>query len=161
MKFISAAIFTVGFASSIQAATLVFNGVLQGSQEVPSNTSPGTGTVSLVIDSETRNWSLTGSFSGLNGNANNAHIHGPAAPGVSATVMESLSFTSGVPSGTLSGSGTFSVVNYNSLVSELFYVNLHSTAFSGGELRAQLVPEPSAALLGAVAALGLLRRRRA
>ena len=160
MKFISAAIFTVGFASSIQAATLVFNGVLQGSQEVPSNTSPGTGAVSLVIDSVTRNWSLTGSFSGLNGNANNAHIHGPAAPGVSAGPIVGLSFTPAT-SGTLSGSGTFSAPDYNNLVSELFYVNLHSAAFPGGELRAQLVPEPSAALLGAVAGLGLLRRRRA
>jgi len=160
MKTIYATILAVGLVSSLQAATLVFNGVLQGSQENPANASPGTGAVSLTVDSVTRIWSLTGNFSGLNGNTTAAHIHGPAAPGVNAAVLTSLTPTLGVTFGSISGAGTFSVSNYNSLVSELLYVNLHTSSFGGGELRAQLIPEPSAAILGAVAGLGLLRRRR-
>ena len=80
----------IALAGPLQAATLVFNGVLQGSQEVPSTPSAGTGSVSLTIDNITRVWSLTGNFSGLTGNSTNAHIHGAALPGSNAGVVVGL-----------------------------------------------------------------------
>ena len=146
--------------SSAQAATLIFNGVLQGSQEVPANASAGTGSVSLSIDSVTRDWTLTGNFANLSANSSNAHIHGPALPGVSAGVIVGLPYTSGATSGSISGAGTFTVPQFNDLVGLKYYVNLHSTSFPGGELRAQLIPETSSAVLAASAGLFLLRRRR-
>ena len=152
------------FAASLasQAATLSFGGPLSGAQEVPANSSPGTGSVLLVVNTSTREWTLTGSFQGLTGNASNAHIHGPAAIGVNAGVVVGLSFTSGATSGTLGGSGTFTVPQYDALVNELYYVNLHSTTFGPGELRGQLllIPEPATGVLGLITLTGLCARRR-
>lgn len=143
-----------------QAATLMFNGVLQGGQEVPPATTLGTGDVTLTLDDSSRSWSLTGTFSGLTGSPSAAHIHGPAAPGVNAGVVTALSFTGGT-SGTLSGSGTFSVQQMTDLNDGLFYVNLHTASFPGGEVRAQLVPEPTSVLLfGMMGMLALAKRRR-
>jgi CHRD domain len=146
-------------AAPLQAATLVFNGTLQGSQEVPAVSSAGSGSVILNVEDDTRAWTLTGSFSGLTGNSSNAHIHS-AFPGVGGPVVVGLTFTSGVTAGTISGAGTFTPSQFTELNSGKYYVNLHSTAFGGGELRAQLVPEPSSALLGCLGAAMLLRRRR-
>ena len=145
-----------------QAATLSFGGPLSGAQEVPANASPGTGSVLLVVDTATRAWTLTGGFDGLIGNSNNAHIHGPAAVGVNAGVVVGLAFTSGTTSGSISGAGTFTVPQDDALLSELYYVNLHSTSFPGGELRGQLmlIPEPATATLGLLGFAGWCARRR-
>ncbi len=161
MKAIHIATIALALASPLPAATLVFNGVLQGSQETTPNLSPGTGNVSLSIDDATLQWTLSGTFSGLSSSTTMGHIHSPGAPGVSALVLVPLTIPLGVTSGSISGNGTLSAGSYTELTSNLFYVNVHSAAFPGGELRAQLVPEASSAALGALACLGLLRRRRA
>jgi hypothetical protein len=161
MKIIRIAAIALALTSSVPAATIVFNGAFLGSQENPPTVSPGIGNVSLSIDDTTLNWTLTGTFSGLMGTTTAAHIHSPAAPGTNAPVLVGLTFSLGVTSGTLSGNGTLSPSNYNNLTAGLFYVNVHTTTNPAGEIRAQLVPETSSAVLGALACLGLLRRRRA
>ncbi|MFU8828724.1 MAG: CHRD domain-containing protein, partial [Phycisphaerales bacterium] len=52
------------------------------------------------------------------------------------------------------------------MVDELFagnlYLNFHTTAFPGGEIRGQIVPTPGAAgVLAGAALMGLRRRRHA
>jgi hypothetical protein len=149
-----------------RAQTVIFTASLDGAQEVPSNGSGGTGSGTLNFNSTTRDWTLSGTFTGLTGTTNNAHIHGPAAPGVSAGVVTGITYTTGATSGTFSGAGTFSVSQANDLLAGLYYINIHTSAFGGGEIRGQLtaVPEPSTYALGAggvvLAAAGLLRARR-
>lgn len=106
------------------------------------------------------------SFSNLNGNASSAHIHGYAAVGANAGVLQALTATTGATSGSISGSwalpdGT-AVTN---LFNDLTYINLHSVPHPGGELRGQLtpVPEPSSfALISGmlVCASVILRRKK-
>lgn len=146
--------------------TTIFNASLTGGQEVPSNGSPGTGSGTLTLTNATRAWTLSGTFSGLQGTTNGAHIHGPAAAGATADVIVGINFTSGATSGTFDGSGTFSESQANDLIAGLYYINLHTTSFGGGEIRGQLiaVPEPATYAL-AIGAVGLLaaavaRRRR-
>jgi hypothetical protein len=60
------------------------------------------------------------------------------------------------------GSATLTETQESQLLSELWYINVHSTNFPGGEIRGQvlLVPEAASSLLLATAVLGLLRVRR-
>lgn len=150
----------------VSAQTVLFTASLDGAQEVPPTGSPGTGSGTLQFNTTTRDWTLSGTFTGLQGTTNGAHIHGPATAGFDAGVVTGINFTSGATSGTFSGSGTFSVSEANDLMAGLYYINLHTSSFGGGEIRGQLiaVPEPStyalAAGAAALAAAGCMRRRR-
>ena len=150
--------------SSARAATLILTASLDGAQEAPVPVvTTGTGAATMTIDDVTGVWSLTGTFSSLLANASNAHIHGPAPVGLAAGVVKGLAFTAAA-SGSVSGSsvatGVYSAVQIADLKNGLHYVNIHSTSFPGGEIRGQLIPEPSTVLLGGFAAGILLRRRR-
>jgi hypothetical protein len=151
-------------ASVSQATIFQFDAYLDGLQETPPNGSPGTGYGSLFLDDTTGNWSVTnGVFSDLTASANNAHIHGPAAAGSGpAGVIAPLTFDPAT-SGTWGGSGTFTAAQMADLQNSLYYVNIHSGNFPGGEIRGQLllVPEPSpVALVGLGLALLAVGRRR-
>src|ERR1019366_9987400 len=66
------------------AATEHFTATLAGSDETPPNATTGTGTVDATLDTATKAFSYTVTYSGLTGSAIAAHFHGPAAPGVAA-----------------------------------------------------------------------------
>ena len=100
-------------------------------------------------------------YSGLMGTPTAAHIH-KAAFGVNGPVI--LPFAS--PNSPIDGTFTLTDAQISDLNNSLFYANVHSTVFPGGEIRGQIepvmVPEPSSL---ALAGLGLgvlvwrLRRR--
>ena len=146
---------------AIAAAQSTFSVSLNGSQAGTASPATGFGSLTLNLDS-TVNYNIP--FSGLLGTVNNVHIHGPALPGVSAGVVKPLNFTSGVTSGTLSGTtAALSASQVTDLLANLYYVNIHSTVNSGGEIRGQitLIPEPSAmALLGLGAGTLVFARRK-
>ena len=96
-------------------------------------------------------FTYTISYTGLTGNLTGAHIHGPAAPGVNAGILVPFTVpTGGAPaSGTLTG--TFSAtsnaaVSIDSLEGLMkngnSYVNLHTAANPGGEIRGQIAQQP-------------------
>lgn len=153
-------------AVPVSAQTMLFSATLNGAQEVPPVATGGTGSGTLTLNTSTNAWTLTGSFSGLTGTTTDAHIHGPAAPGVDGGVITGISFTSGATSGTFSGSGTFTPTQAGDLMAGLYYINIHTSAFGGGEIRGQLIPVPEpatyAAAIGALTlvAAGIHRRRR-
>jgi hypothetical protein len=150
-------------AHAAQALNYEFSISLDGAQETPPVATPATGTGSLFLDDTTGNWTASGTFQNLLGTSSNAHIHGPAAVGAGpAGVVVGLSFTSGVTSGTWSGAGTFTAPQMADLLNELYYVNIHSTSFTGGEIRGQIliVPEPGTAVLVALGVGWLAVRRR-
>ena len=110
--------------------------------EVPAVAgSSGTGSVTVTLDGT--NLDITGTYSGLTGAAQSAHIHGPAAATANGPVKCALTVTEGTPagSGTLGGecmtTGTMAV-DVTNLDASMFYVNVHTTANAGGEIRGQL-----------------------
>jgi hypothetical protein len=123
----------------------------------------GTGSASLTLSGSSLSWHVT--YTGLSSPSSAAHIHGPAAVGVNAPVLFPFTGTFGTTAGTFDGSVSLSAQNISDLNAGLYYVNVHSQAFGGGEIRGQItaVPEPSTIALGSVAAFGMLalRRRRA
>ena len=137
---------------------------LDGLQETPPNASPGFGVASLSLDDVSGVVTVTsGSFSGLLSPATAMHIHGPAAPGVAAGVLIPLSVTLGT-SGTFSGGGPLPPPLVADMLGGFTYLNIHTSAFPGGEIRGQIsvVPEPSIIALagmGTGALLWQLRRK--
>ena len=85
MKKIITLFFLVFAVASLQAQTVYFKGILQGSQQVPANASTAAGGVVIVTyDTVSNILMLNGNFKGLTTPVMASHIHSPAAPGVSA-----------------------------------------------------------------------------
>lgn len=148
----------------LQAATINLFASLDGSQEVPANASTGTGSAVITFDdvSKLLSWDIT--FSGLTGAATGMHFHGPAAAGVNAGVRVNVGGISGLTSPS-TGSTTITDAGWETeLLSGLWYLNIHTATFPGGEIRGQVqvVPVPAAAwlMLSGLAGLAVAGRRR-
>lgn len=117
-----------------QAATEVYHGTLSGAAEVPPVTSSGSGTASVNLDTATKQITYNVTYTGLSGPAAAAHIHCGAAAGANAGV--SVPFAK--PDSPITGSATLTEAQMADLQAGKCYVNVHTAANKGGELRAQL-----------------------
>ncbi|MBK7706693.1 MAG: CHRD domain-containing protein [Acidobacteria bacterium] len=140
MKRIGRSIFVLAFALSLFSAIAkaeTFTAYLNGAQEVPAAATTATGYARIVVDEGTGTMSFTVVFNGLAGTQNAAHIHAPAAIGATTGVAINFGVVGGT-SGTISGTTSITPTQLSQLRAHLGYVNVHSTAFSGGEIRGQL-----------------------
>ena len=152
----------IAFAAGTASAQTTFQAFLSGLGEVPPNASPATGFGTVVLNAVQTQITVNESWSGLLAPASASHIHN-APPGVNGAVIFTFA---GVPAATTGAipQQTFAITAAQ--VAQLFagnmYLNIHNSAFPGGEIRGQLVPEPgSLALLGAGSlALTLLARSK-
>jgi hypothetical protein len=117
----------------------------------------GTGTGAISFDDTTNTLSWTISWSGLSAPATLAHFHGPALPNQNAGIQVGI----GVASNPAVGAAVISAGQASDLLAGLWYVNIHSSNFPGGEIRGQVtvVPEPAVLGLALLAGLGLALRR--
>jgi hypothetical protein len=151
----------------------------------------GSGTLLLEYDHDINTLAITATFAGLSGNTTVAHIHCcagffPATAGVAlaggpgGTLINfpagvraatySQNFNLGDPTvysttfrnnngGTANGARDALLAAFDS---KNAYFNIHTTTFGGGEIRAQVVPEPGTWALMALglAGVGMWARRR-
>jgi hypothetical protein len=117
-----------------QAASEAFKGTLSGAAEVPPVTSTGSGTASVNFDPATKQITYNVTYSGLSGPAAAAHIHCGAAAGANSGVA--VPFTNAASP--ITGNATLTDAQAADLVAGKCYVNVHTAANKGGELRAQL-----------------------
>ena len=121
------------------ANTTTFSMSLTGGQEVPVNNSAATGNVTVNLNRTTGAVTVTGQFNNLTSNATVAHIHGPAAVGEVAPPLITLTVPAST-SGTVTGTGTMSNVQMTDMLGGMTYLNIHSSMYPDGEIRAQIVP---------------------
>ena len=114
-------------------------GQFSGMNEVPSNPSMGKGTVDAMFNKETRELTWTVTYSGLSGPATAVHFHGPAPAESNAGVA--LGFKGSIES-PIKGMATLSAEQSKDLLAGNWYVNIHTKANPGGEVRAQVMPKP-------------------
>ena len=143
----------------------------------------------MTIDDVLLTMRIQVTFSGLTGTVTVAHIHaatalaGDGTAGVATTTPSFAGFPSGVTAGsydntldmTLASSYRAGYITSNggttalafialkqAIIDGKAYLNIHSSAFPGGEIRTFLtpVPEPTAAGLAGLAFVGLALRKR-
>lgn len=120
----------------------------------------GTGSMTGTIDTVTNLLSWNISWSGLSGTETVMHFHGPALPNQNAGIQVDFGAISGTSSPSI-GAAVISDSQEADLLADLWYINIHSTTFPGGEIRGQVVPEPATLLLlGTGLGLVLAIRRR-
>jgi hypothetical protein len=79
--------------------------------------------------------SWTVNYSGLSGPATAAHIHGPAEPGKNASPAVPFQNAGVNP---ITGSATLTDAQVADLNDGKYYVNIHTAANPGGEIRGQI-----------------------
>lgn len=126
--------------TTVAATNFIFN--LEPGQEVPPVASAGSGSCQVVLAGTFV--SVNCSFQNLSQPAIASHIHNAGA-GINGPVILALT-PSNATSGTISGTGDITVAQATDMQLGQMYINLHSTAFPGGELRGQIVGgvDPSA-----------------
>ena len=142
MLAIGLAVATVGLAGCATdqkpASMTNLAATLRGSAEVPPVNVPGTGSAAVKLDKSTKTLSWTVTYGGLTGPVRAAHFHGPAAPTANAGVVVPIT----VSASPMSGSAQLNDAQMADLLAGRWYVNIHTAAHPGGEIRGQVTVAP-------------------
>ncbi len=141
IKFLAISVILSGVVSckksspAVPDPTITFKAVLSSANEVPVNASSATGTATLIFNSTTKIFTVTVTYTGLTAVA--GHIH-KAAAGISGPVIFPFS---GLTSPITYTSAALDASQEADLNATLYYVNLHSSSYPGGEIRGQLIKQ--------------------
>lgn len=173
-------------AAAVQGAPITYYANLTGAAEAPPNSSTASGKAEITFDPVAHTLRVYVVFAGLSGPNSAAHIHcctasanagtagvataTPTFPGFGAlgtggtydqtfdTLLTSTYRGAFIPAGGVSAA---EALLFQGILNGQAYLNIHSNAYPGGEIRGFLspVPEPATMALAGVS-LGLLAWRR-
>jgi hypothetical protein len=125
------------------AAPISFTVPLTGAEQVPPVETPAKGSAALTYDPATRAVTWTITYTGLSASATMAHFHGPAEKGKNAPVVIWLSTKGSPAESPFKGEATLTPEQAEQFTAGDWYVNVHTQAHPGGEIRGQVVPPKS------------------
>jgi hypothetical protein len=121
--------------TTANAETITLKADLKGSNEVPPNSSPASGTAEATFDTTSKLLTYTITYKDLTGPALGAHFHGPVEAGKNAGIV--LPFKT--VQSPIQGSATLTDEQGADLLAGKWYANVHTAANPGGELRGQMM----------------------
>ena len=125
---------SLALCGSAYAEEMKLKAELAGGQEVPAVETAATGTADVTYNSDTMELTYSVTFDGLSGSATAAHFHGPAAPGENAGPVVPIEDIESPSEGT----ATLTQEQADQLTGGQWYVNVHTEANPGGEIRGQV-----------------------
>ena len=125
--------FALVVAWPARAEVVNLKATMDAKSEVPPNSSPATGTLTANYDTSSKKLSWKGSYSGLSGPATAAHFHSGEAGKNGPVAVPITPATS-----PFEGSATLTDAQANDLLAGKLYVNVHTDANKGGEIRGQV-----------------------
>lgn len=141
---------TAPTALAANPPTAAFGGALSGAQEVPAVATAATGEATVVISADNSTIWYVVNYSGLSGTLAAAHIHVGAA-GANGGVILPLVASASPMVGTLTATNfaaSGAVTTFAEAVAAIkaggTYINLHTAANPGGEIRGQVLAKGSA-----------------
>lgn len=136
MRAIPLLVLTLLTASPVWAEMLHFKAHLDTASEVPQKTGPGHGQVDAMFDTATSRLTYTITYADLSGPVTGAHFHGPAGPTETAGVAVKMTGNLASP---IKGNAVLTSAQADALTHGHWYVNLHTSANPGGEVRGQVM----------------------
>jgi hypothetical protein len=133
----------MALSGSANAASESFKVDLTGAQQVPPVETPAKGSADLTYDPATRVLTWAVSYSGLSAPATMAHFHGPAAAGKNGPVAIWISVKDASVSSPIKGQATLTPEQAQQFSAGDWYINVHTQAHPGGEIRGQVLPPKS------------------
>jgi hypothetical protein len=121
-------------ATPSMAETVKLKADLKASNEVPPNDSKGTGAVTATYDTASKKLSWKGTATSLSGPATAAHFHSGEAGKNGGVVIP----IAGADKGSFEGEATLTDEQASDLMGGKLYVNVHTAANKGGEIRGQV-----------------------
>ncbi len=133
----------LAWSAAANAASETFKVDLTGAQQVPPVETPAKGSADLSYDPATRMLTWTVTYSGLSAPATMAHFHGPAAAGKNGPVAIWISVKDASVDSPVKGQATLTPEQAAQFSAGEWYINVHTSAHPGGEIRGQVVPPKS------------------
>ncbi len=131
--------------ASAALADTGFVAVISALSEVPPNPSPGFGNGYFVLNNAGTQLSYNISYVGLVGARTAQHIH-KAAVGSNGGIVFGLTGATGTNAGTIIGAqSSLTAAQVADLMAQLWYVNIHTNLYPGGEIRGQILPDATPA----------------
>jgi hypothetical protein len=144
MKLFGSGLYSILIAAAVaamplgaSAKTVRFTADLTASSVVPATDSQGKGTLTASLNTDTNVLTYRVTYSGLSGPVTAAHFHGPAAEGANAGPQVPIKAPLTSP---IRGTATLTADQEKDLQNGMWYVNLHTAANKGGEIRGQVKP---------------------
>jgi hypothetical protein len=122
------------------------NIVMSGAQETPANSSSATGSLNVSYSRLSRTLTYQFSWQNLSDTITGIHIHGLAPAGFPASIFQNIlttknekqfPYSKGSSSGSLFIDGV--AIKEADLLNGLYYLNIHTKTYTGGEIRGQIV----------------------
>ena len=125
----------MGLAALLATAPIAIAETVQLKADLKGSSAAAKGDAAVTYDTASKQvtWRIT--YSGLSGPPTAAHFHGPAQPGANAGVAVAIPNPATAP---VQGSAMLTEAQAADLLGGRYYINIHTAANPGGEVRGQV-----------------------